>query len=391
MTAALKPTHSPRLSPLAHMGLKRAGLSEITDKVLSGERLSLEDGVRLIEEPDVASVGALANYVREAWHGDLAYFNRNVHINATNVCEASCIFCSFARLTEDSPLSYTMTLQEAVGRIEALRDAFITEVHIVNGLHPGLPFSYYTDLLRAIKQERPDLHIKGFTAVEVHYYAEKYGMSYAEVLQAFRDAGLDSLPGGGAEIFAERARKKLCPDKVTTQGWLEVHRTAHSLGFKTNATMLFGSIEKLQERVEHLVTLRELQDESLVKRAADPNAGCFQTFIPLRFHNENNRLERITEPTAADTLRTIAVSRLMLDNFSHVKSYWVMLGMSLAQLSLSYGASDIDGTVREERIYHMAGARTPQELTRTELVQMIRNAGRIPVERDTHYLIAAEA
>lgn len=391
MTAATAPKHPPSLSPLAKAALQRAGLGDITDKVLAGERLSLEEGVRLIEEPDVASVGALANLVRERWHGDLAYFNRNVHINATNVCEASCIFCSFARLEEGNPLAYTMTLREAVGRIEALRDAFITEVHIVNGLHPGLPFSYYTDLLRAIKAERPDLHIKGFTAVEVHYYAEKYGMSYEEVLLAFREAGLDSLPGGGAEIFADRARRKLCPDKVTTEGWLEVHDTAHRLGFRTNATMLFGSIEKLEERVDHMIQLRELQDRSLARQALDPSAGAFQTFIPLRFHNENNRLERITEPTAADTLRTIAVSRLMLDNFPHVKSYWVMLGMALAQLSLSYGASDIDGTVREERIYHMAGARTPQQLTRTELVQMIRKAGRIPVERDTHYLTAAEA
>ena len=331
--------------------LDRSGLGDIAAKVVARERLSFDEGVRLFHAPNLAAVGALANLVRERLHGDLTYFNRNLHINATNVCEASCIFCSFARRMPDANDAYTMTLEQAVSRVRNLAGTFVTEVHVVNGLHPDLPFSYYTDLLRAIKAERPDLHIKGFTAVELHYYATKYGMSYEEILRAFREAGLDSLPGGGAEIFAPRARKKLCPDKVDTEGWLDVHRTAHRLGMRSNATMLFGSIETFDERVDHLLRLRELQDET----------GGFQTFIPLRFHNEGNRLRKLRPPTDVDVLRTMAVSRLLLDNFGHVKAYWPMLGVQLAQLCLTFGTSDLDGTVREERIYHMAGAKTPQE------------------------------
>ncbi len=381
----------PQLSTVTRLALGRVGLDDIMDKVVAGVRLDHADGLQLFETADIGAVGALANLVRERRHGDLAYFNRNLHINATNVCEASCIFCSFARLEEHQPEAYTMSLEEAVGRVRELEDAFLTEVHIVNGLHPGLPFSYYTDLIRALKAERPDLHIKGFTAVEVHYYAEKYGMSYEEVLRAFVEAGLGSMPGGGAEIFHPRARRKLCHDKVDADGWLEVHRVAHRLGLRTNATMLFGSIETLDERVDHLLRLRELQDESLALQTRYPRRGAFQTFVPLRFHNDNNRLQRLPSPTGHDSLRTIAVSRLLLDNLPHIKSYWVMLGLKLAQVSLSFGADDLDGTVREERIYHMAGAQTPQSLTRTQLVQLIRNAGRIPVERDTLYNIIAEA
>jgi aminodeoxyfutalosine synthase len=369
------------LSAVARRSVDRAGLGDLGDKVVAGERLSFEDGVRLFESQELAALGALANLVRERRHGDLTWFNRNIHVNATNVCEASCIFCSFARLKTGDPDAYTMRLEEVVGRVRNLRGQFITELHTVNGLNPDLPFSYYTDFLRAVKAERPDLHIKGFTAVEIHYFAEKYGKSYAEVLTELRQAGLGSLPGGGAEIFAERARKKLCADKVDTEGWLEVHRTAHSLGMRSNCTMLFGSIERLDERVDHILRLRQLQDET----------GGFQTFIPLKFHNENNRLHKLPEPTDADCLKTMAVSRLLFDNIGHVKAYWPMLGVQLAQLSLSFGVDDLDGTVREERIYHMAGAKTPQELTRAELVALIRRAGRIPVERDTLYRTVAEA
>jgi aminodeoxyfutalosine synthase len=372
---------TPALSTVARDHLARSGLADLRDKVVAGRRLSMEDGVRLMTSPDLVGVGALANLVRERVHGDLTYFNRNVHINATNVCEASCIFCSFARLKTGDPAAYTMSLRQAVGRVEALRDAFITEVHIVNGLNPDLPFSYYTDLLIALKEARPDLHIKGFTAVEVHYFAQKFAMSYAEVLRTLREAGLDSMPGGGAEIFAPRARRKLCDDKVDADGWLEVHRTAHGMGMRTNATMLFGAIETLEERVDHLVRLRELQDET----------GGFQTFIPLKFHAENNRLGKLPEPSAAECLRMLAVSRLMLDNFGHIKAYWPMLGTHVAQVSQQFGVDDLDGTVREERIYHMAGATTPQMLTRTRLVELIRAAGRVPVERDTHYHVVAEA
>jgi aminodeoxyfutalosine synthase len=369
------------LSLVARRALDRAGLQGIADRVLAGERLTADDGLRLLQTPALAAVGALANVVRERKHGDLTWFNRNLHINATNVCEASCIFCSFARLKTGDVGAYTMRIDEAVAKLRALRGQFVTEVHTVNGLNPDLPWSYYVEFLAALKAERPDLHIKGFTAVEIHYFAEKYGKSYEAVLTELRDAGLGSLPGGGAEIFASRARKKLCPDKVDTEGWLEVHRTAHKLGMRSNCTMLFGSIERLEERVDHMLRLRTLQDET----------GGFQTFIPLKFHNENNRLHKLPEPTDADCLRTLAVSRLMLDNIDHIKAYWPMLGVQLAQLSLAFGVDDLDGTVREERIYHMAGAKTPQELTRAELVALIRRAGRVPVERDTLYRTVAEA
>ncbi len=368
-------------SPTTLTAIDRAGLSTIREKLDAGVRLDFDDGMRLFTTPETAALAALANRERERRWGDLTFFNRNVHVNATNVCEASCIFCSFARLKTGDPDSYTMSLDQALSRIRALKDELITEVHIVNGLNPDLPWSYYTDLLRAIKQERPDLHLKCFTAVEIAYFSEKYGKSVRQVLEELVEAGLGSLPGGGAEIFHPRARKKLCADKVSAEGWLDVHRTAHRMGLRSNCTMLFGSIEKLDERVDHLLRLRDLQDET----------GGFQTFIPLRFHNENNRLQRLKDPTGYDCLRTYAVSRLMLDNIDHIKAYWIMLGMKLAQVSLDWGVDDIDGTVREERIYHMAGAKTPQELTRAELVNLIRLAGRVPVERDTLYNIVAEA
>lgn len=374
-------TIEPALPAVAMRAIERAGLTDIANKVLQGERLHMADGQRLYETADLAAVGALANFVREKRHGDLTYFNRNQHINATNVCEATCIFCSFSRLKTGDPNAYTMTLKQALHRIEQLRDSFVTEVHIVNGLNPDLPFSYYTDLLRAIKTERPDLHIKGFTAVEIHYYSGKYGMTYEQVLQALMDAGLDSLPGGGAEIFHPRARRKLCHDKVDGDGWLEIHRVAHGLGLRTNATILFGSIETIDERLDHMLRLRSLQDET----------GGFQTFIPLKFHADNNALRNLREATGFDCLRTLAIGRLMLDNFPHIKAYWPMLGVDLAQMSLSFGVNDLDGTVREERIYHMAGADTPQGLTRPQLIALIERSGRIPVERDTLYHVAAEA
>lgn len=361
--------------------IEHAALGDIQEKLAAGQRLNAADGLRLFQCPDIGALGLLANRVREQRHGDLTYFNRNIHINATNVCEATCIFCSFSRLKTGDPQAYTMSIDEAVGRLKALKNELLTEVHIVNGLNPDLPWNYYPDLLRALKEERPDVHIKGFTGVEIHYFAEKYGMSYQKVLEELVKAGLGSLPGGGAEIFHPRARKKLCDDKVDADGWLEVHRVAHKMGLRSNCTMLFGSIETMEERVDHLLRLRDLQDET----------GGFQTFIPLRFHNENNRLRRLPEPTGYDSLRTLAVSRLMLDNFDHIKAYWIMLGMGVAQASLWYGVDDLDGTVREERIYHMAGARTPQELGRRELIQLIRDARRTPVERDTLYNIVAEA
>jgi len=347
----------------------------IADKVRNDVDLDLDDGVFLYRYPDLLAVGALANEQRERLHGDQTFFNVNFHINPTNVCEADCKFCSFARLTPDSPAAYTMSVdqvrQKLVGRI----DQPVTEIHIVNGLHGGLPFEYYKDCLRVLKALRPDVHLKAYTAVEIHYFAEKFGMSYEQVLSELIDAGLGSLPGGGAEIFAERVRHKMCKDKATAEQWLEVHRTAHRLGLRSNCTMLYGTIETLEERVDHMLRLRALQAET----------GGFQTFIPLAFHHEGNDFARLPEPTGVDNLRTYAVGRLMLPNIPHIKAYWIMIGVKIAQVSLSFGVDDLDGTVQEEKIYHMAGAETPQAMTRADLVRLIREAGRTAVERDTLY------
>lgn len=362
--------------------MANASFSSIRDKVRDGEPLSLEDGVALFEHKNLLEVGVLANEVRERLHGDRTYFNRNLHINATNVCEASCRFCSFARLEEGKPGAYTMSHAEAWGKLQTRLDAKdpITEIHIVNGLHPGLPFDYYTELLAGLKRLQPNIHLKAFTAVELHYYAKKYGMTYAEVITKLQEAGLDSIPGGGAEIFAARVRKKICDDKCTGDEWLEVHRTAHKLGLRSNCTMLYGTIETLEERVDHMLRLRELQAET----------GGFQTFIPLSFHPDNNTLMRLPGPTGVEDLRTYAVARLMLDNIPHIKAYWIMLGVKTAQSALWFGADDLDGTVQEEKIYHMAGAETPQAMSPAEIVRIIQNAGRTPVERDTLYNVIAE-
>ena len=367
------------ISTLAHRALERDGLGPIRDRVLAGQRLSEQDAVRLFEATDLAALGALANHVREARHGDRTFYNRNVHLNPTNVCVASCKFCSFARKDDQrASEGYTMSLDEAVEKVLSRRPLGITEVHIVSGLHPDLPFDYYTELLSRIRKAWPELAIKAFTAIELHFFAEKFGMSYEQVLRRLMAAGLDTLPGGGAEIFAPRVRRKICDDKATAEQWLEIHRTAHRLGVKTNATMLFGHIERLDERVDHMRRLREVQDQT----------HGFQVFIPLAFHPEHNMIGKaFPKPTGYDALRTLAVARLYLDNFDHVKAYWVMLGERLAQTSLSFGVDDLDGTVLEERIYHMAGATVPQALSEKTLHQLIRAAGRVPVERDSLYRI----
>ncbi len=273
------------------------------------------------------------------------------------------------------PSAYTMNTEQALEWIEKRYQPGMTEVHVVNGLNPQLPFSYYTDLLRAIRVRFPMLHQKAFTAVEIHYFAQKFGMSPRQVLEQLIEAGLGSLPGGGAEIFSARVRKRICRDKVDADGWLDIHRTAHQLGLKSNCTMLYGTIETRAERIEHLLRLRDLQDET----------GGFQAFVPLAYHPEGNRLRKIGAPTADDDLRMIAVSRLMLDNIPHIKAYWIMLGLKMAQVAQRFGANDMDGTVIEEKIYHMAGAETPHELTIDELGRMIRAMGREPVERTTVY------
>jgi aminodeoxyfutalosine synthase len=367
------------ISTLAHRALERDGLGPIRDKVLAGERLTDADGVTLYEAKDLAAVGALANHVREARHGDLTFYNRNVHLNPTNVCVASCKFCSFARKDDEKASDgYTMSLDEAVHKVVSKKPLGITEVHIVSGLHPDLPFEYYTELLRRIRAEWPTLIIKAFTAIEIHFFAETFGKSYEQVLRELHAAGLDTIPGGGAEIFAARVRRKICDDKATADQWLEIHRTAHRLGLKTNSTMLYGHIERLDERVDHMRRLRELQDET----------HGFQVFIPLAFHPEHNMIGKaFPKPTGYDALRTLAIARLYLDNFDHVKAYWVSLGERLAQTSLAFGVDDVDGTVLEERIYHMAGATTPQALSEPQLHRLIRAAGRVPAERDSHYRV----
>jgi aminodeoxyfutalosine synthase len=357
-----------------------ARFKAIADKVHAREPLSLEDGVHLYHHPDLLAVGSLANAVRERMHGDRTYFNINFHINPTNVCEADCQFCSFARLQPGMPQAYTMTLPEIRHKLVERAGQPVTEIHIVSGLHGGMPWSWYLDTLRVLKEVRPDIHLKAFTAVEIHYFAQKYGKSYEEVLRELMDAGLGSLPGGGAEIFAERVRRKICKDKATADEWLQVHRTAHGLGLRSNCTMLYGTIESLEDRVDHMLRLRALQDET----------GGFQTFIPLAFHPDGNRLGKLPGPTGVDDLRTYAVGRLMLHNIQHIKAYWIMIGLKTAQIAQSFGVDDLDGTVQEEKIYHMAGADTPQAMTRSDLVRLIREAGRRAVERDTLYNVRWE-
>lgn len=356
-------------------------LKNIVDKIEASEPLTFEDGVALFQEPDILSVGHLANKVRENLHGDITYFNRNLHLNSTNVCEADCLFCSFARLQTGMPEAYTMNIAQAEEWISERIRPGMTEIHIVNGLNPDLTFSYYLELLNMISERFPSLHIKAFTAVEIHYFAEKYSLTYEEVLRQLIAAGLGSLPGGGAEIFAPRVRKKICRDKVGADGWLEVHRVAHKLGLKSNCTMLYGTVERIEERVDHLIRLRSLQDET----------SGFQAFIPLAYHPEGNRLGGIGAPTGADDLRTIAVSRLMLHNIPHIKAYWVMLGVKTAQIAQRFGANDLDGTVTEEKIYHMAGSQAPQSLTIDELKKLITDVARTPVERSTTYQIIDSA
>ena len=354
--------------------------AQIEEKVRAGERLDEGDGLALWLEPDLLRVGQLANEVRERLHGDRTYFNVNMRVEVTNVCGASCSFCAFAKLEEGAAGAHTMTHEQAWTELAQFPDPRLTELHMVNGLHPGLPFEWYEDLLRGWKRVRPEVHLKCFTGVEIHFFAEKFAMTHEQVLTRLRAAGLGSLPGGGAEIFHPDVRKRIAPDKATGEQYLAVHRAAHGLGMPTNVTMLYGHIETFEHRVDHLLKIRELQDET----------SGFQCFIPLAFHNENNSLQKLPEPTAVDDLRAIAVGRLMLDNVAHIKAYWVSMGVDVAQIALRFGADDLDGTIVHETIYHSAGSRVPMGLTRDALVRLIREAGRVPVERDTQYRVVEE-
>jgi aminodeoxyfutalosine synthase len=352
-----------------------AGLSDIAEKLDASERLTFDDGVRLFECPDLLALGWLANREREKRHGARTYYNFNIRVEATNVCVASCLFCSFARLRPGDPDSYTMSLEQAWDKLRQRATQPLTEIHVVNGLHPDLPFSYYLDMLHGFKQIRPGIHLKCFTAVEIAFFADLYGMTDEQILRELQAAGLDSLPGGGAEIFAERVRRKICHDKCGADRYLDIHRIAHGLGMRTNVTMLYGHIETKAERVDHMLRARALQDDT----------GGFQAFIPLAFHPDNNQMRKLPAPSATETLRVHAVARLMLDNIPHIKGFWIATGVEVAQLALWFGVDDLDGTVQEEKIYHMAGARTPEAMTTGAIRRLIRIAGREPVERDTLY------
>ena len=360
--------------------LSDAGLLDIANKLDAGTRLDADDGVRLFRSPDLLAVGWLANRERERRHRARTYFNYNIRIEATNVCVASCLFCSFARLKPGDEGAYTMTLEEVWDKLRRRSHQPLTEVHVVNGLHPDLPFDYYVELLKGFKRIRPDVHLKCFTAVEIAFFADLYQMTDEQVLRELMSAGLDSLPGGGAEIFAERVRKKIAHDKCGTERYLEIHRIAHRLGLRSNVTMLYGHIETDEERVDHMLRARGLQDET----------GGFQAFIPLAFHPDNNQMRKLPAPSAADSLRVHAVARLMLDNIPHLKAFWIATGVEVAQTSLWFGVDDLDGTVQEEKIYHMAGAVTPESMTTQGIARLIRAAGREPVERDTLYNVIAD-
>jgi aminodeoxyfutalosine synthase len=360
--------------PLHTLQVNDARLQPVAAKVLAGERLDAEDGLALYQSHDLLAVGWLANFVREKKHGNVTYFNVNRHINPTNVCVAHCKLCAFGR-SPDSPGAYTFALDEIYKRAGDGVAEGATEFHIVGGLHPDLPFEYYLTLIRGLKERFPQVHLKAFTMVEVGYYARISKLSIRDTLLAMKNSGVDSLPGGGAEIFHPRVRKIICDHKVSGQRWLEIARTAHELGLRSNATMLYGHIETAEERVDHLLQLRATQDIT----------HGFVTFIPLAFHPANTGLAHIPPPTGMDDLKAIAVSRLLLDNFDHIKAYWIMLTPRIAQVALRFGANDLDGTVVEEKIYHDAGATTPEFMTRAELERLIRAAGRVPVERDTLY------
>jgi aminodeoxyfutalosine synthase len=352
-------------------------LADIRAKVEAGERLSAGDGVFLDTEVDLFTLGELANVVREHKNGQFAYYNVNTHLNPTNVCVYRCVFCAF-RADLKSPKGYVMSDEQVVARAAEAESRGATELHIVGGLHHQLPYEWYLHVVRIIHAAHPRLHLKAYTAVEWDWFARLTGRPTRDILAEFRDVGLGSLPGGGAEIFHADVRDRICEHKADADAWLRIHREAHALGLRTNATMLYGHIEKAHHRIHHLIRLRDLQDET----------GGFQTFIPLAFHPDNTKLghdEKLHKPSALMDLRTMAVSRLMLDNFPHIKAYWIMLGIPTAQIALSYGADDIDGTVVHEKIYHDAGSDTPQELTVADLRRLIEEAGRVPVERDTLY------
>jgi aminodeoxyfutalosine synthase len=352
-------------------------LKTIGQKIIQNERISFEDGVALFEKASLPYVGALANWKRNELHGDNTYFNRNFHIEPTNVCVFSCKFCSYSKLYAHKEEGWELTIDQMMDIVRSYDGKPVTEVHIVGGVHPKLTLAFFLDLMRAIKAHRPELHIKAFTPVELDYMFRKAKVSIQEGMRLAHEAGLDSLPGGGAEIFHPDVRTIICEDKVDANGWLAIHQTAHELGMHSNATLLYGHIEKYEHRVDHMERLRQLQDQT----------KGFNTFIPLKFRNKDNEMNEVPESTMLEDLKMYAISRLYLDNFPHVKAYWPMLGRQVAQLTLSYGVNDIDGTIDDTtKIYSMAGSEEQNPAMSTlELVRLIKQAKRTPIERGTLY------
>lgn len=359
---------APNLSPQ---------LKNIAQKVVDKQRITFDEGVILFEQADLSYLGALANYIREQKHGNAVFFNRNFHVEPTNICVYDCKFCSYSRLLKQKEEGWELTPDEIIEKVKSYEGKRITEVHIVGGVHPKMGLHYFADLIKRIKDIRPDLHVKAFTAVELHYMCNKAKLTYAEGLQTLKDHGQGSLPGGGAEVFHPEIREKIAADKCTADQWLDIHRTAHKLGMPSNATLLYGHIEEFWHRVDHMERLRQLQDET----------GGFNTFIPLKFRNQDNQMSHIPEVSVIEDLRMYAIARIYMDNFAHIKAYWPMIGRQTAQLALAYGVDDIDGTIDDStKIYSMAGAeeQTPA-LTTRQLVHLIKQVNRTPIERDTLY------
>ena len=359
-----------------------ATLKNIAEKVNLKQRITDEEGLYLFEKASLSFVGFLANYIRETKHGDITYFNRNFHIEPTNVCVFSCKFCSYSKLYANKEEGWELSIDQMIDIVKSYDGKPITEVHIVGGVHPKMNMDYFIELMQRIKAHRPSLHVKAFTAVELDYMFRKAKLTAEQGMAKLHQAGLDSLPGGGAEIFAPEIREQIAPDKVDAIGWLRIHEIAHDLGMHSNATMLYGNIEKYEHRIDHMSRLRNLQDKT----------GGFNTFIPLKFRNHDNEMSNVPESTITEDMRLYAIARIYLDNFAHLKAYWPMIGRTLAQLSMAFGVDDIDGTIDDTtKIYSMAGAEEQSPtLTTEELVNMIKAVGRRPIERDTLYNVVID-
>ncbi len=373
---------SPDISVLLLDTKLSKDLKAIAEKVIRNERISFDEGVILYEKGELGFLGTLANYIREKKNGNNVYFNRNFHIEPTNICVFDCKFCSYSRLLKNKEDGWELSEEQILDKVRSYDGKPVTEVHIVGGVHPKMGLMYFANLIKKIKDIRPNIHVKAFTAVELEYMCRKAKVSYEEGLKILKEHGQNSLPGGGAEIFDETIRKEICEDKCTSAEWLEIHETAHKLGMPSNATMLYGHVEKFEHRVDHMNRLRTLQDKT----------KGFNTFIPLKFRNQGNQMSNIAESTVIEDLRNYAISRIYMDNFGHIKAYWPMIGRTTAQLSLAFGVDDIDGTIDDTtKIYTMAGSEEQSPaLTTQQLVELIKQVGRTPIERDTLYNIITD-